>query len=165
MIALPAIGRTCFSGNTSSSFGVLRTTYALRRARTRSTFRICRRHSPGHLVAVLGNPVELEGRQSPVVVRSGLAIYPTTGSHANVLVQNAESALRTARARGQRHQHYSVEQHTAVMPRLALEHKLRSVLERNQFELHSGSVEVNLRSIRPGTMYTSRNNAFPRVSP
>ena len=72
----------------------------------------------------------------PVVVRSGLAIYPTNGSHANVLVQNAESALRNARATGQRHQHYSVEQHTAVMARLALEHKLRSALERNQFELH-----------------------------
>jgi diguanylate cyclase (GGDEF)-like protein len=89
-----------------------------------------------HLVAVLGNPVDLEGRQLPVVVRSGLAIYPTNGSHANVLVQNAESALRNARATGQRHQHYSVEQHTAVMARLRLEHKLRSALERNQFELH-----------------------------
>lgn len=89
-----------------------------------------------HLVAVLGQPVELDGRQLPVVVRSGLAIYPTNGSDANVLVQNAESALRNARATGQRHQHYSVEQHTAGMARLALEHKLRSALERNQFELH-----------------------------
>ena len=89
-----------------------------------------------HLVAMLGTPVEVQGRQLPVVVRSGLAIYPTNGSHANVLVQKAESALRHARATGQRHQHYSAEQHTVVMARLALEHKLRSALEHNQFELH-----------------------------
>jgi diguanylate cyclase (GGDEF)-like protein len=89
-----------------------------------------------HLVAVLGQPFELQGRQLPVVVRSGLAIYPANGRDANVLVQKAESALRNARATGQRHQHYSAEQHTAVMARLALEHKLRSALERNQFELH-----------------------------
>jgi diguanylate cyclase (GGDEF)-like protein len=89
-----------------------------------------------HLAGVLGQPVELEGRQLPVVARSGLAIYPANGSHANVLVQNAEAALRNARATGQRHQHYSVEQHTAVMARLRLEHKLRSALKHNQFELH-----------------------------
>ncbi len=101
-----------------------------------------------HLVALFGQPVELEGQQLPVIVRSGLAIYPANGSDANVLVQNAESALHNARATGQRHQHYSVEQHAAVTARLALEHKLRSALERNQFELHyQPKVGVNTRRI------------------
>jgi EAL domain-containing protein (putative c-di-GMP-specific phosphodiesterase class I) len=51
-------------------------------------------------------------------------------------VQNAEAALRNARTSGQRHRHYSPDQRSEVVARLALEHQLRNAVERRQFELH-----------------------------
>jgi len=90
----------------------------------------------GNLTAVFGRPFEIEGREIPVSVKSGWALYPEDGKDAAVLVQNAEAALRNARASGQRHLHFSLEQHSAVVARLALEHKLRTAIERRQFELH-----------------------------
>jgi EAL domain-containing protein (putative c-di-GMP-specific phosphodiesterase class I) len=101
-----------------------------------------------HIAAVFDQPFDIEGQQIPVVVRSALAAYPDCGRDPNELVQNAESALRNARASGQRHLHYSAEQHTEVMARLALEHKLRSALELNQFELHyQAKVDIRTRRI------------------
>ncbi len=90
----------------------------------------------GHLAAVFGRPFEIEGREIPVTVKSGLALYPEDGKEAAGLVQNAEAALRSARTSGQRHLHFSLEQHSEVVARLALEHKLRTAIERQQFELH-----------------------------
>jgi EAL domain-containing protein (putative c-di-GMP-specific phosphodiesterase class I) len=88
-----------------------------------------------------------EGREIPVSVKSGLALYPEDGKEAAVLAQNAEAALRNARASGQPHLHFSLEQHSAVVARLALEHKLRMALERRQFELHY-QLKVGIKSRR-----------------
>jgi EAL domain-containing protein (putative c-di-GMP-specific phosphodiesterase class I) len=70
------------------------------------------------------------------VVKSGVAFYPDDGTDAAVLVQNAEAALHNARTSGKRHLHYSIEQHSEVVARLALEHRLRNAIEQQQFELH-----------------------------
>jgi diguanylate cyclase (GGDEF)-like protein len=88
------------------------------------------------LSAVFAPPFEIEGRQIPVVVKSGVAFYPDDGADAAVLVQNAEAALHNARTSGKRHLHYSIEQHSEVVARLALEHRLRTAIEQQQFELH-----------------------------
>jgi diguanylate cyclase (GGDEF)-like protein len=101
----------------------------------------------GNLAAVFGRPFEIEGREIPVSVKSGLALYPEDGTEAAVLAQNAEAALRNARASGQRHLHFSLEQHSAVVARLALEHRLRTALERRQFELHY-QLKVGIKSRR-----------------
>jgi EAL domain-containing protein (putative c-di-GMP-specific phosphodiesterase class I) len=82
-----------------------------------------------------------------VSVKSGWALYPDDGQEAAVLAQNAEAALRNARASGQRHLHFSLEQHSAVVARLALEHKLRTAIERRQFELHY-QLKVGIKSRR-----------------
>jgi diguanylate cyclase (GGDEF)-like protein len=101
----------------------------------------------GNLAAVFGQPFEIEGREIPVIVKSGLALYPDDGKDAAVLVQNAEAALRNARASGQRHFHYTLEQHSEVVARLALQHKLRTAIERRQFELHY-QPKVNIKTRR-----------------
>ncbi|HEV7446185.1 MAG TPA: EAL domain-containing protein [Steroidobacteraceae bacterium] len=101
----------------------------------------------GNLAAIFGRPFEIEGREIPVSVKSGLALYPEDGKEAAVLAQNAEAALRNARASGQPHLHFSLEQHSAVVARLALEHKLRTALERRQFELHY-QLKVGIKSRR-----------------
>ncbi len=89
-----------------------------------------------HAVALFGEPFMIEHREIPVSVRSGFAVYPEHGKDADTLVQNAEAALRSARASGERQLHYSAEKHSEMMGRLALEHKLRLALERRQFELY-----------------------------
>ncbi len=102
-----------------------------------------------HAVALFGEPFVIEQRQIPVAVRSGFAVYPLHGKDANMLVQNAEVALRNARASGERQLHYSPEEHSQMVSRLALEHKLRLALERRQFELHyQPKVDVCTRRIQ-----------------
>ncbi len=100
------------------------------------------------LAAVFGPAFAIEGREIPVTVKSGLALYPTDGTQAAALVQNAEAALRNARASGERVLTFSLEQRSEVVARLALEHKLRTAIERQQFELHyQAKVNINSRRI------------------
>jgi diguanylate cyclase (GGDEF)-like protein len=102
-----------------------------------------------HAVALFGEPFVIEQREIPVAVRSGFAVFPIHGKDANMLVQNAEVALRNARASGERQLHYSPEEHSQMVSRLALEHKLRLALERRQFELHyQPKVDVRTRRIQ-----------------
>jgi diguanylate cyclase (GGDEF)-like protein len=89
-----------------------------------------------HAEALFAEPYMIEGREIPVAVRSGFAMFPEHGPDANALVQNAEAALQTARACGERQIYYSPERHSELLARLALEHKLRLALEKRQFELH-----------------------------
>jgi diguanylate cyclase (GGDEF)-like protein len=89
-----------------------------------------------HAVAVFGEPFAIEGREIPVAVRTGFALFPDHGKDANTLVQNAEAALRSARTSGERQLRYSAERHSQLVGRLALEHKLRVALEKRQYELH-----------------------------
>lgn len=100
------------------------------------------------LAAIFGEPFIIEGRETPLAVRSGLALYPEHGKDADTLVQNAEAALRNARSSGEKQLRYSAEKHGQAVARLALEHKLRVALDRKQFELHyQPKVSVKTRHI------------------
>jgi diguanylate cyclase (GGDEF)-like protein len=81
-------------------------------------------------------PFSLEGKDVPVVARSGIALYPDDGTEPDTLVQRAEASLRNAKVSGQRRGHYSAEQHSEALARAALERKLRVALERQQFTLY-----------------------------
>jgi diguanylate cyclase (GGDEF)-like protein len=89
-----------------------------------------------HGAALFTEPFIIEQREIPVGVRSGLVIYPEHGRDADSLVQNAEAALRNARTSGERQIYYSAKTNSEMVGRLALEHKLRLALDRDQFELH-----------------------------
>jgi len=103
-----------------------------------------REHGP----ALFSEPFIIEQRAVPVSARSGLVIYPEHGEDANSLVQNAEAALRSARASGAREICYSAKTNSEMVGRLALEHKLRLALDRQQFELYyQPKVNVNSRRI------------------
>jgi len=86
--------------------------------------------------SLFGEPFVIEHREIPVAARCGFALYPEHGKDAGTLVQNAEAALRSARALGERQLHFSPQHHSEMLGRLALEHKLRLAIERQQFELH-----------------------------
>jgi diguanylate cyclase (GGDEF)-like protein len=89
-----------------------------------------------HLIALLGQPFALEGKDVPIAARSGVALYPEDARDSEGLVQKAEAALRSAKLSGERHGHYSEKRHAERLARVALERKLRGALERRQFELH-----------------------------
>jgi diguanylate cyclase (GGDEF)-like protein len=89
-----------------------------------------------HAAALFGEPFSIEGRTIPVAIKTGIAFHPENGKDAQTLVQNAEAALRNARATGERQLRYSAERHGEMLARLTLEHKLRKAIELQQFELH-----------------------------
>ncbi|MGH8291027.1 MAG: EAL domain-containing protein [Steroidobacteraceae bacterium] len=102
----------------------------------------------GHIDAVFAEYFEIDERKIPVTVKSGLAIHPDNGKDANALVTNAEAALRNAKAKGERALHYDAEAHSEAITNLALEHKLRIAIEKEQFELHyQPKVNVKKRTI------------------
>lgn len=88
------------------------------------------------VAAIVSRPFTIEGRDIPVEVKSGFARFPQNGPDASVLVQNAEAALRAAKASGERYLHHRLEMSSAVVTRLNLEHRLRGAIERQEFELH-----------------------------
>jgi diguanylate cyclase (GGDEF)-like protein len=89
-----------------------------------------------HAVALFGAPFVIEEREIPVTIKSGLAIFPDHAQDAAALVQNAEAALRNARTSGERQIQYSERHQAQILSRLALEHKLRLALKREQFDVH-----------------------------
>jgi diguanylate cyclase (GGDEF)-like protein/PAS domain S-box-containing protein len=99
------------------------------------------------IAAVFAQPFQLEGCELPVPVKSAIAIQPVGSSDANLLVQNAETALRAAKAAGEKHLRFDAERHSKVVARLSLEHKLRVALDQQQFELHY-QPKVNVKTRR-----------------
>lgn len=85
---------------------------------------------------IFGEPFLIEGRSIPVDVRTGFAVLPEDGPDAMALIQNAEAALRNARAAGEKHVRYSAATRSVGVDRLALEYRLRLALDRGEFELY-----------------------------
>lgn len=88
------------------------------------------------ITAAFGKPLSLAGHEVAVSVRAGLARYPENGADAEALLQNAEAALHKARNTGERFLRYRRELSSEVADRLALERRLRTALDGNQFLLH-----------------------------
>jgi diguanylate cyclase (GGDEF)-like protein len=85
---------------------------------------------------VFAEPFVMGGRQIPVSVKSGVAVHPENGQDADTLVQNAEAALKAAKAAGEKMLHHRPDMNLALAERLATEHRLRAALEMNQFVLY-----------------------------
>jgi diguanylate cyclase (GGDEF)-like protein len=81
-------------------------------------------------------PLTVKGREIPAPVKCGLARFPTDGTAAETLVQNAEAALHAAQAGGSSYCYYRQEMSSSTAERLALEHRLRGALDRGEFVLY-----------------------------
>jgi diguanylate cyclase (GGDEF)-like protein/PAS domain S-box-containing protein len=90
-----------------------------------------------HIVAVFEPPFQIDGRDMPVTVRSGLACRDRKeGAEAEVLLQNAEAALRQAKAAGEQYHHHRLDLSSKLAARLAMEHRLRGALDNQQYSLY-----------------------------
>jgi PAS domain S-box-containing protein/diguanylate cyclase (GGDEF)-like protein len=68
--------------------------------------------------------------------RVGVALYPSDGTEAEVLLRNAEAALRKGKDGGEQITFHAPEMTARVAENLALENKLRRALEKQEFVLH-----------------------------
>ena len=89
-----------------------------------------------HTVALFERPFRIEGHDVPVTVKSGLACGGRDSPDAEALLQNAEAALRQAKATGEQYQHHRRDLSSKLAARLALEHRLRGALDNQQYLLH-----------------------------
>ena len=87
--------------------------------------------------AGLAEPLQLEGREVRPSASVGIAIYTTTHERAEDLLQDAESALRRAKALSGSHcELFDQAMHDRAVNRLRLEAELRAAVSQHQFEVY-----------------------------
>jgi diguanylate cyclase (GGDEF)-like protein len=84
----------------------------------------------------LNHPFRIGESELTLTAKSGIAIYPQDGSHADELLRNSEAALRKGRGTGNGTLFYTPHLSEHLAEQLALEHKLRHALENEEFVLH-----------------------------
>jgi diguanylate cyclase (GGDEF)-like protein len=88
------------------------------------------------VTAVFDRPFDVDGREIVARIKSGVACYPDDGQDAQALVQNAEAALKEAKTSGEKYLHHRIEMNAELARRVGMEHRLRTALDNEQFELH-----------------------------
>lgn len=89
------------------------------------------------LYQALDAPLALEGRVLRLAPALGLAVYPSDGTAADLLLARADAAMRHAReSRTGLFELFQPEIAEGIARRLTLEAELRSALEREQFDVH-----------------------------
>ena len=83
-----------------------------------------------------GPPYLVSGAELRVSAKAGIALFPNDGADADALFQNAEAALKKAKATGDRYLFHTQQMTERIGEKLALENKLRQAVEREQFVLH-----------------------------
>ncbi|HUQ24644.1 MAG TPA: EAL domain-containing protein [Burkholderiales bacterium] len=86
--------------------------------------------------AVLDQPFEIDGREVRVSAKTGIAVYPDDGRDADVLLRNAEAALKRAKETGERYLFYAPQINARVSEQVDLEHRLRKALEQGELFAH-----------------------------
>jgi diguanylate cyclase (GGDEF)-like protein/PAS domain S-box-containing protein len=107
-------------------------------------------------------PVQIEGTELFITTSIGIALFPSDGDTAEVLLANADHAMYRAKDAGRNsYQMFTPAMNSRALERLSLENDLRHALDRGELELHyqpqiniaSGrvtGVEALLRWNRPG---------------
>jgi len=89
------------------------------------------------LMAVMNEPVDINGHSLYVTLSIGAAIYPTNGLNTEDLVKNADSAMYKAKEDGRNtYRFYNEEMTERAFQRLAMENRLREALKDETFEVY-----------------------------
>lgn len=89
------------------------------------------------LLMALSEPIRLDRREFVIAASMGIAIYPTDGEEAGILMRNADIAMYRAKANGKNCFHFftpSLER--IAVQRMSLETNLRQALENNTLQLY-----------------------------
>jgi len=89
------------------------------------------------LLAALLVPHLIAGHELHVTLSIGISIYPDDGISADAVMQNADTAMYYAKAKGRNnYQFFTAEMNTRAVQRLFVENSLRRALRQQEFELH-----------------------------
>jgi diguanylate cyclase (GGDEF)-like protein len=86
--------------------------------------------------AFIDHPFRLNDTEYRIPIKVGVALFPNDGTDADTLLQNAETALKKAKASGDRYLLYTQTMTATVAGRLTLENQLRQALDKCEFVLH-----------------------------
>jgi len=89
-----------------------------------------------HVVPLMKHRFEVQRTELRVALRSGISLFPTDGQSPDVLIGNAETALRSAKTAGANYTFYAPHMNARVAEKLTLETKLRRAIEQEEFLLH-----------------------------
>jgi diguanylate cyclase (GGDEF)-like protein/PAS domain S-box-containing protein len=108
--------------------------------------------NPEHLLEkglsrFFAHPFQLNEAVLRVSARVGAALFPGDGNDAEALYANAEAALKSAKASGERYLFHTQKMTEYVTGRLTLENQLRNAIENEEFVLHY-QPKVDLKSCR-----------------
>jgi diguanylate cyclase (GGDEF)-like protein len=81
-------------------------------------------------------PILVDGIELIVMLKAGLAVFPTDGESTEALLANAETALKQAKEAGQRYLFYAPHMNALVAESLALENRLRRAIDEGRLALH-----------------------------
>ena len=81
-------------------------------------------------------PIVIDGMELRVLLKAGIAVFPSDGESTESLCGNAETALSKAKQANQRYLYYAPEMNARVAESLAMENRLRRALEDGQLSLH-----------------------------
>jgi diguanylate cyclase len=96
----------------------------------------------------LGSPFSFAGSEVSMSARAGIALFPDDGADADVLLRNADAALKKAKASSEQCLLYTHQPSERMSERLTLETKLRKALEKEEFVLHyQPKVDVETRQM------------------
>jgi PAS domain S-box-containing protein/diguanylate cyclase (GGDEF)-like protein len=102
----------------------------------------------GALRACFDSAFKLGDTELRVSARAGVALYPSDGENAELLLRNAEAALRKGKEGGEQVTFHAPEMTARVAENLALENKLRQALDKREFVLHyQPKVDLQTRRI------------------
>ena len=101
------------------------------------------------ILAALSSPFILHNEEVFVTVSIGIAAYPSCGTNAETLVQNADTALYRAKSEGRNnYKYFEAEMNIAVSERMMMINDLRHAVQKKEFTLYyqplieAGSDEV-----------------------
>jgi diguanylate cyclase (GGDEF)-like protein len=112
-----------------------------------------RNHDPARvaekILRSVSQPCVLAGREYRVTTSIGIAMFPSDGTDANMLVRAADMALYHAKDRGRgRFSYYAEEMNAVVARALEIDNGLRAAVESESFAiLYQPQVHVGFRSL------------------
>ena len=86
------------------------------------------------ILTTCSQPFTIGDKELYVTVSIGVSLYPSDGDQFELLLKNAETAMRRAKELGiSNYQHYKPTMNTQAFEQLTLEHNLQKALHKNQF--------------------------------
>lgn len=86
--------------------------------------------------ACLSEPISSLGKDVRISATAGIGVFPNDGIDVDILLRNAEAALKNAKAFKVGYLFYTAEMNARAAEKLSIENRLRRALDEEQFVLH-----------------------------